>query len=278
MIIARRFIDAAGAGQSQPLFFECDDKEVYLLKFNGPNMARLLFNELIAYRLAKILKLPIPDAEVIQIPPILFGTEKALWGRSDQIVFGSKRTKFANNLDSNRRYIIPWVNFFKGIANAKQVADILVFDMWIRNLDRAGIGKNYGNLLLAPTKKIYIIDHGHALGGVDATPQRQKNLEEPFSAYWVDGPLSKVLSNYVRLDNGSNPFQGVISNISSIGYNEIQTIVEEAASYWPVDPAEVKLVCDFLDQRRNGLQQMLDHLVFDREYFLYYKGEQLSWI
>jgi hypothetical protein len=50
----------------------CDDRHYYVVKFrNNPQHERVLANEFLATRLAERVGLPVPAAEVVEVPPWL---------------------------------------------------------------------------------------------------------------------------------------------------------------------------------------------------------------
>lgn len=127
--------------------------------------------------------------------------------------------------------------------------------------------------------KLLIIDHGHALGGVNSCAERTNRLKDPVaSGFFTDGPLTKAFAQHIRVLNGSNPFKRIVNKINQIPYAEILNIVKEAASYWNINDIETKQVADFLEIRKPQLQGFITYLVTTVEYFVNYGGEQLSWI
>ena len=277
--IAVRFLGPASRGSSLPGFFQCDNGQEYLIKFNAPSMNRLLFNEYIVYHLAETLGLPIPKGEIIDIHPFLWNNERFLAGRNISKVFGFEKIVIVDNINSDNSFKMSWPKFIKGAKNKNLIPDILVFDMWISNCDRAGLGNNYGNLVMNNKGELNIIDHSHALGGVRDTQERTNNLTDPLNCqFFTEGPIPSSLASQIYPDGSKNPFQSIISRINSIGFSDIQAIVNTAANFWGINTAESVLVAEFLEKRKPLLQQYIDYLVYPKGYFINWEGRPLIWI
>ncbi|HEX5410431.1 MAG TPA: HipA family kinase [Terriglobia bacterium] len=55
-------------GGSQPFLMGCDDGQAYVVKFrNNPQHVRILANEMLAGRLAALIRLPVPGAAFVQV-------------------------------------------------------------------------------------------------------------------------------------------------------------------------------------------------------------------
>jgi len=59
-------------GGSQPFLMGCDDGQNYVVKFrNNPQHARILANEMLASRLARLIQLPVPGLAFVQVSQTL---------------------------------------------------------------------------------------------------------------------------------------------------------------------------------------------------------------
>lgn len=141
LLVATRYTGKPNKGTSDPAFFECDDGKEYLLKFHKHDQTRLLFNEFVCHKLAKRLDLPAPAGEVVRILPRLAMYEPYLNGKNDSVVFGTERIlKCVENFNANQTYKMPWYKFIgQASINLGMIPDIMTFDMWILNQDRAGL-------------------------------------------------------------------------------------------------------------------------------------------
>ncbi len=62
-------------GASEPHLLRCEDGESYVVKFqNNPQHVRILANEMLAGRLARLIELPVPDLAIVEVPAELVRT------------------------------------------------------------------------------------------------------------------------------------------------------------------------------------------------------------
>ncbi len=56
-------------GASRPFLMRCDDGRLYVVKFrNNPQHVRVLANEMLAARLARLVGLPVPERALVEVP------------------------------------------------------------------------------------------------------------------------------------------------------------------------------------------------------------------
>ena len=129
-------------GASQPWLVRCEDGESYVVKFqNNPQHARVLANEMLASRLARLVGLPAPAPAFVEVSSSLIGSNPHL----------------AFDVGERREPILPGLQFgsqFPGFPNQTLVVDFLpdrllrrvkdlaavflgafVFDKWTCNCD-----------------------------------------------------------------------------------------------------------------------------------------------
>jgi hypothetical protein len=162
-------------------------------KYTGPV---LLANELISYRLAKVLNLNVAEIKLAKIQ----GRQGVI--SIVQSVQPLYTWKQLNNILNDQ--------IIKYIDDPEQLLKTFVFDIWICNLDRHG-----DNLITFPIGNkysFYLIDHGRALLGA------MKLRRVPWnSSYW--NHVAKYNRHYV---------QGLRSYISS--YEQLSPFVEQIQS------------------------------------------------
>lgn len=147
--------DRAEQGQHRPFRCRADDGELYYVK--GASVGfRGLCSEWIAGRLAQELGLPIPDFQIVELPPDLLD----LQFREDQHDLG-RGMAFAS------KEVAPSTDFlFSDLEDValELKARVLLFDWWICNVDRI-LGERGGNpnLIWSGTpRQLFIIDHNLA--------------------------------------------------------------------------------------------------------------------
>ena len=149
--------------QLSPHKFECDDKQVYVVKPNRND--RQFANDLLAFALARLVDVPVFNAALVIVSKAFLSSSPILHGQYPEGVhFGS---------------IFPSSECFDGwnaspnlvaneVANASDFYRLAVFDEMIFNGDRGG---NPGNVVfvrsLPPPQEFVFraIDHGNAFMG-----------------------------------------------------------------------------------------------------------------
>lgn len=167
----------------------------------------IIANELIAYHLAKLLKLNVAHVEL------------AVIGKKQGIVSVVKPTAAHFNWFQLARKVSG--SPIRYLLNPEQLLSTFVFDTWICNIDRHG-----GNLIAFPRGKrydFYLIDHGSALTGAITWRRVPWN-----SDYWLN--LNHYNYHYPR---GLRPYIRSLSQllphvtqIENIPESTIRSIVE----------------------------------------------------
>lgn len=234
-----------GVGTTEPFISKCEDGMDYVTKVYDTAYqsygAKHLINEYVSYKIAKRLKLPIPPANLLKLPnDFQTNTGRSL---ASNVGFGSQYIKGAQA--ALNEVII------EEAINTQHFADILFFDQFLLNNDRA---RNDGNLVFSvKTKKLFIIDHTHIL--IDNISWTEKTIKENFDTWLVqnfDGHLYKVLLNYI---DGHSPFHRIISNITNnLTTQSLEEIVKTIPDEWDIKDNEKKVLLDFLEYKVNNLE------------------------
>lgn len=148
--------DIAWQGKTEPVICRAEDGHEYVVKGNFAGR-RALIAEWVANRLGRILNLPIPEFEQMELDSQLaeFSAKTEEVGRLGRgVLFGSRREP---NLVEIRHADLPRVDL-----NLR--ARVLAFDWWIANSDRVFIeGAGNPNLLWAEDQqRLVVIDHNLA--------------------------------------------------------------------------------------------------------------------
>ncbi len=128
-------------GGAQSHLMRCDDGHYYVVKFrNNPQHERVLANEFLATRLAERVGLPVPAAEVVEVPPWLVEHTAEL-----TIVLGSHAIQVETGLQFGSRYVVSPVEgqvfdylppeMLDRVRNLGTFAGILALDKWTCNAD-----------------------------------------------------------------------------------------------------------------------------------------------
>ncbi len=152
-------IRASDQGVSRPFLCKDDDNACWWCKghLSGKQTQRL---EWVCAHLARLLSLPVPDFEIMEVPIDLFELWRSFHRDCGDIfvtsanpfVFSSRHIPGCQDLSENS----PFLTKGDRVLQAR----IFVFDQLIRNTDRTDVNSNV--LVDAFEKAIHVIDHNNA--------------------------------------------------------------------------------------------------------------------
>lgn len=236
----RRVVDdfgPVGQGVSMAHYVSAENGTEYIIKGPAltPNHSYVAANELIAATLAGILTLPVLDVCIIEM--------------AGELYFGSawmQQPTFVPQITSS---------LFAQCDNRDRVYDILVFDIFVCNVDR-----HSGNLLVRTTthargatrrRLLLMNDHSHCMvlpnesaavltGRIMAPPQAYVRLDFARDAIVDPTRLSEAIANIERLTDGQ-----IIGAVQSV-----------PKQFLPSE--ELGLVMSFLRERRSKLRNIIN--------------------
>ncbi len=235
-----------------PILCQCDDGNNYFTKFyEGVEGPRELVNEYIAYRIAKLIKLPIPEAALLRPNPstdfYIAGLEKCI--NSTHLAFGSKElTKVISAVDEE---------VFESCNNKADFLPIIVFDHIIGNQDRE---RNVGNLLMRVNDRIiFIIDHGRifeqgTLWDKRSCIDRMKDIKlKDLSDDSIYGMMLNTIDiNQYRAD--------CISKFSQITREKLQEIFDSIPEEWECSDDDKYGAMEFILYRLEKVEEIINQI------------------
>lgn len=241
-----------GIGVTDPLLMKTTD-DLYIVKtLDDKEQPKVLINEFVCYKLAKLLELPIPDASLMKISQEVIDASFELQqlGVVPGIHFGSK---FVNR--SNTVITPPILNM---ITNKEDIPSIILFDQIIYNDDRT---VNKGNLLFdLKAKALLIIDHSHVfrLGAIWDAGELKKIHEVPLCLVKeFHGQNYRFLLKYV---NGYNPFNKILQKVANISQEDIDWCLEGIPEQWELSLVDKNALKEFLLYRIDNVHKFLELL------------------
>jgi hypothetical protein len=240
-------------GRSEPWLVRCDDSAYYVVKSpDNPQHVRILANEMLACRLAKLVGLPVAASAFVEFVPELAGLVPT--PRSN---VGARPERGAASLGFGSRFPGPpdqtlVVDFLPDrlLRKVQNLVDIFlggfVFDKWTCNCDgrqvvffrsAEGAGRPYTGLL---------IDQGFCFNG----------------AAWnfPDSPIRSLYPRRLVYDTVTSleSFEPFISRIESLRPANIERCVADIPSEWcSPDPGELRLLLSRLYSRGQKLRQLI---------------------
>jgi HipA-like kinase len=240
-------------GASQPFLMRCDDGRLYVVKFrNNPQHVRVLANEMLAARLARLIGLPVPDRALVEVPKQLIEGDGLLrfetGGRSERceagVHFGSRFP------DSTSRTLV--VDFLPDRL-LRRVHDLeavfpgaFVLDKWTCNCDGRQVifhrtegspGRDYSATL---------IDHGFCFNDGEWD--------------FPDSPIRSLYPRRVVYESvrGLGSFEPFLSRIENMGPGELQAGLAEIPVAWCGEqPSLLPRLLDRLYERRRRVRQLV---------------------
>lgn len=154
-VAATRYLTPLREGGSLPAIVECDDGQLYVLKFRGAGQGRkALIAELVVGELGRALGLPVPEIVLVELDPV--------FGRSEPHEEIQDLLRASAGLNLALRYLPGALAFDPLVAPPQTLAlasAIVWFDAYTMNVDRTPRNTN----LLLWERELWLIDHGAAL-------------------------------------------------------------------------------------------------------------------
>jgi hypothetical protein len=232
-------------GGSQAHILGADDGHHYVVKLlNTPQGDRVLANDLLATRLARIIGLPVPEPIIIEVdaafiertPDLCF----QLAGRTLQPAPG---LQFGSRLIAND-YVMDFLpDCLTTIENARAFAGILAFDKWTCQAD--GRQAVFHHSARQRNWRATFIDFGYAFNATDWQ--------------FPDSPLRGVyaLNNVYRHVANWNAFEPWLSRIEHFSARDMYNAAEDIPPAWYGERHELDALLERLIQRRGRVRDLI---------------------
>ncbi|SHH76081.1 hypothetical protein SAMN02745135_01995 [Caloranaerobacter azorensis DSM 13643] len=243
-----------GNGSTEPLYAFLSNSEYAVIKiFNNTEGNLALVNEYICYKLAKILKLPIPDAGIAYIDN---NTEVSANVSITSENYGP--CYFSKRLD---KVVIVNCSVIKFISNKQDFYRVLLFDHLIYNKDR-----NVGNLLVSlksDDHRFYAIDHTHVfkneciwdgnslLRGIEDNDYKDTNIIDSNKEVYNYFFQSMFINERVLLETCTD-FKSRLTK--SLLYD----IISDIPKQWNVNSSDLNILVEYLTYRLFHLEDICE--------------------
>ncbi len=233
-------------GGSQAQLMVADDGHEYVIKFQGnPQTTRVLANEYLAGRLARMIRLNVPepaiihvDAETIRRYDISFQLTGSEIVPPAGLHFGSRFI-----VDEEVHDWLPTLWLGK-INNVGEFAGMLAFDKWTGNAD--GRQVVFHKRCSQRKYTAAFIDFGYCFNAAEWS--------------FPDSPLRGVYARhemYAHIDSWNN-FEPWLSRIEGCSMGALEGIAEEIPSEWYGDRQDVDQLIHSLFERRAAVRQLIE--------------------
>lgn len=193
-------IDKMTQGLSEPILCKCENNEEYIVKGIGAGRSSQI-SEWICANLARCLGLPIAQFALVEIPDVLYDELPShLRSIGSGVAFGSKKVQGSN--------------WFEGVGVNRISKDLqrktLVFDLWIKNMDRTRGNPNL--LYQAESNSLVIIDHNLAF-------DKDFTLKDFLETHLFAGCFTDVVSDWVVRAEMEAWLQQALASLDEICHN-----------------------------------------------------------
>ncbi|MCS1382764.1 hypothetical protein NXZ75_11220 [Lysinibacillus sphaericus] len=246
-IDASSYFKKLSIGSTSP-FIAMVQSQGYVCKLYEEDFGNLhLINEYVCYHLAKLLELPVPEANLIRFSNEIISSSSDLSNRKikSTLAFGSL---LMNKVQTN---INP--PLLDKCSNTEVIPTLVLFDQIILNGDRA---TNDGNLLFnTKTTELIVIDHSHVFEhGTIWNALTLRQVENQLLVGNFDKKYYRMLNRYI---NGYNPFANTLSKLSTIDEQTVREIVDSIPKEWELDSANSQALISFIMHRLNLVPEIL---------------------
>ena len=240
-------------GATAPILVYCNNpKEQYVMKCqNDTQNGKALFNELIGYRLAQALSLPVPDYEIIWLSQNIIDSNSQL-----QDIGAQAGECFASKWIRASTGALP--AYFRHASNKDDFPGILFIDQLLMNIDR---GENRGNWLFEKeSKEITLIDFGSIfrIAQIWDTNSLEQDMKPPLKVLdELDGSIYKSMVSEI---NGNHAFSKISRNVKSLSSNTIASFFNGIPKSWGITTSELNEAKKFIYFQLNRYQDIIDIL------------------
>jgi hypothetical protein len=240
-------------GASQPYLLRCEDGENYVVKFqNNPQHVRVLANEMLASRLARLIGLPVPAPAFVEVSPQLIAGNSFL-----QFEVGSRREPCAAGLQFGSRFpgvpgqilVVDFLpdRLLRRVMNlVPTFLGALVFDKWTCNCDGRQVifyrtADQEGSAYSAT-----LIDQGFCFNDGDWS--------------FPDSPIRSLYPRRLVYDSvrGLHSFEPFLSRVENLETSALEACVRDIPEEWcGGHPEQLRRLAERLEARRRRVRQAL---------------------
>jgi len=229
-------------GKSNAHLITFNDDRDYVVKYLQPGFEKTLANEWVAYCLARYLELPIPFAQLVEIPQE-FSLQYPELSEMTQTQYQFASLYVPDCLDGHQ------VTDISSITNKENLAGIILFDYWLCNRDRTR-----KNIILCDdtpnSYHLWIIDHAEVFASYNWTLQDIESL--PITI--LKSATHQIMAYFIENEQEFNEHLEIIQTLPIHLIEEIVAVIPED---WQVTSEERKAIVSTLVTRRKRILRKL---------------------
>jgi hypothetical protein len=233
-------------GGSQAQVMRADDCNEYVVKMMGnPQDTRILANELLASRLARLIGLPVPEPVVIELDEDTIREQLIAFTLADRKVAPHAGPQFGSRLVTDDQVLdfLP-ENMLSRVRDLFTFAGVLAFDKWTVNADGRQVLFHKPNR--ARTWRVHFIDFGYCFNATEWS--------------FPDAPLRGTYARTGVYDNisGWTDFEPWLSRIEHFSEKALLAAAEDIPTEWYGYREELDGLLATLWARRSRVRDLVD--------------------
>jgi hypothetical protein len=231
-------------GKSNAHLITFNDGRDYVVKYFQPGFEKTLPNEWVSYCLARFLGLPIPFAQIVDIPHD-FSSQAPEMSEMSKTKYQFASLYVPDCFNGHQISNVPH------IVNPQSLAGIIVFDYWLCNKDRTR-----KNILLcdeAPDSyQVWMIDHAEIFNSYNWLSQDLEKLPVQI----MKSATHQFMASFIEDEKKFSEQLELIQTIPELLLDEIVALIPDD---WFVSSVEKKAIVNTLMKRRKKVLPELIH-------------------
>ncbi len=232
-------------GGSQARIMLADDGKQYVVKLQGnPQCTRVLANDYLACRMARMIGLSVPEPDVIQVDEKTIQEQQIVFNLAGRAVPVRSGLQFGSALVSGEVWDWPSGSMLGRVRNLREFAGVLAFDKWTGNAD--GRQVVFHKEMRERKYTASFIDFGYCFNAGEWN--------------FHDAPLRGVYGLndvYVRIGSWDD-FEPWLSRIEVFSEQHLQSIVDEIPCEWYGGRDELQRLLERLLERRSIVRRLIE--------------------
>ena len=232
-------------GGSQARIMLADDGNKYVTKLQGnPQCTRVLANDYLACRLARMIGLSVPEPVIILVDEKTILEQQITFSLAGRAVAARSGLQFGSALVTGE--VLDWLpgTMLGRVRNLREFAGLLAFDKWTCNAD--GRQVVFHKEMRERKHNASFIDFGYCFNAGEWS--------------FPDAPLRGVYGIndvYVQVQSW-NDFDPWLSRIERFPAWQLQRIADEIPCEWYGERDELQRLLDCLLERRSRVRQLIE--------------------
>src|SRR5271165_957090 len=232
-------------GGSQARIMLADDGQKYVVKFQGnPQCTRVLANDYLACRMARMIGLSVPEPVIILVDEDTILEQQISFTLAGRSVAVRSGPQFGSALVTGE--VLDWLpgTMLGRVRNSREFAGLLAFDKWTGNAD--GRQVVFHKEMRARKYTASFIDFGYCFNAGEWS--------------FPDAPLRGVYGRndvYERIESWDD-FDPWLERIERFPAKHLQGIADEIPCEWYGERAELRRLLDCLLDRRSMVRQLIE--------------------